>query len=147
MKKRQIRNYLIKRKMQMRITLRFLLLAMVSSFLSGLIVFITLWPVVSGFVPRALISHIQSQILFRLCCYSLPLIVIITGLGLIITHPIAGVVYKIEQKLDQLLQGNHVESIQVRKGDELKELVAKINALIRLLPSSEDLLKKKHFSK
>ncbi len=128
--KRKLRNFLIDKKMQLRITLKYLFLAILSSFLTGLIVYITIWPVLKGYVPYVLVDRLQYQIFIRLAFYCIPLIAIISVCCIIITHQIAGPIYNIEQNLDKLIRGEDVERIVIRKSDELKNLVAKINDLI-----------------
>ncbi|QTA93678.1 HAMP domain-containing protein [Desulfonema magnum] len=139
--KRKFRNYLINKNMQLGITIKYLFLAILSSLMTGCVVYITIWPVINNFVPYALISRIHYQILFRLICYGFPLTFVITAFCIVITHKIAGPLYNIEQKLDRLAQGEDVESIQLRKGDELKGLAAKINDLILKLKKYKDTCK------
>jgi len=134
---RKIRNYLINRRMQLRITFECLFITILSSFLSGIVVYVTVWPVVKGYVPYALIHNAHDQIVFRLLCYGFPLILFIAACCIVITHRIAGPLYNIEQKLDKLIQGENVEIITLRKDDELKELAAKLNKLILMLRSSK----------
>ncbi|MCP4351763.1 MAG: hypothetical protein GY795_40390 [Desulfobacterales bacterium] len=128
--KRKLRNYLIDKRMQLRITIKYLLLAIVSSFLTGFIVYATIWPVLKGYVPYVLVDRLQAQIVTRLLCYCIPLIVIISVCCIIMTHQIAGPLYNVEQNLDKLIRGEDVERIVIRDGDELRNLVTKINDLI-----------------
>ncbi|MCP4107560.1 MAG: methyl-accepting chemotaxis protein [Desulfobacteraceae bacterium] len=128
--KRKLRNYLIDKKMQLKITIKYLLLAIVSSFLTGVIVYVTIWPVLKGYVPYVLVDRLQYQIVTRLLYYCIPLILVITVCCIIMTHQIAGPLYNIEQNLDKLIRGEDVERIVIRDGDELKNLVTKINDLI-----------------
>ncbi|MDP2941239.1 MAG: hypothetical protein Q8N85_03175 [Candidatus Omnitrophota bacterium] len=61
---------------------------------------------------------------------SLPFVLLlIWWVALELSHRIAGPVYRIEKELDELLSGKKVAPIKLRKKDELKNLVEKINRL------------------
>lgn len=47
--------------------------------------------------------------------------------GVLVTHRIAGPVYRFETYLDQVSRGEALEDCRLRQGDELQELCAKIN--------------------
>lgn len=49
---------------------------------------------------------------------------------IVFTHKIAGPIYNMENKLEQLLDGETPPLIILRKGDELQELADKLNATI-----------------
>jgi len=49
---------------------------------------------------------------------------------IVFTHKIAGPIYNMENKLEQLLEGETPPLIILRKGDELQELADKLNATI-----------------
>ena len=116
--------------MQLGITLRYLCFVIVSAFLSGLAVYITLWPVIESFVPYELLGPLRTRLLIKLLCYGIPLIVLMIGVCIVMTHRIAGPLYNIEQKLERLALGEDVRYIQIRRHDEFKGLVAKLNQLI-----------------
>jgi sensor histidine kinase YesM len=135
-------HYLIKKRMQLGLTLRFLFLIVVFSLFIGFEVYITIWPVVSGVIPKGLMNLVWHQIFFRLLCFSVPVFFVITAFSVIFSHRIAGPLYRLEQTLDKIIQGDHAESIQLRKGDELEELAEKINKLIHILRKPEMLQEK-----
>jgi len=136
--KRKIRYYLIHQKMQVRLTLKFILLMLVSSLMTGFVALMSIWPVVSEFVPSPLIQRAQTQMLIKLCVSSIPLLGVMIALGILITHSVAGPLYKIERKLDQVLRGDDdMEDIRIRRHDECQELVTKINRLIQLCKNSK----------
>ncbi len=132
---RKISNYLINQKMQLRITLKYLFIVLLSSILTGLLVYATIWPLVTAYVPYTLVNQLQTQILVRLSGYSILLIPLLIISCVILTHRIAGPIYNMEQKLDKLIQGEDVDLIMTRKGDEFKDLVEKLNELILMLRS------------
>ena len=126
-------HYLPKQKMQIALTLRLLLLTVLFAFFVGFEVYITVWPVVSEFIPGTLMSAVKEQILFRVLFFSIPLLFVIGAFFLIFTHRIAGPLYRLEQTLDQLIAGEDVERLSLRKNDELGELASRINVLISMI--------------
>jgi hypothetical protein len=128
--KRKARNYLINRKMQLRLTFKFIALTVSFCLVIGILVYHTIWPVVSGFVPLALINQLKGLIFYRLFYFSIPLLILIMGCCIVFTHKIAGPIYNMENKLEQLLAGTTPPLIVLRKGDELQELADKLNSTI-----------------
>jgi len=125
--KRKVRNYLINRQMQLRLTFKFIALTVSFCLVIGILVYHTIWPVVSGFVPLALINQLKGLIFYRLFYFSIPLLILIMGCCIIFTHKIAGPIYNMESKLEQLLDGEKPRLIVLRKGDELQDLADKLN--------------------
>ncbi len=140
---RKLRNYLIKRKMQFRITAKFVFFALVSSLLSGVLVYFTLWPTLSRFIPPEVSPILRANFVFILFWNSVSIVLLIFVIGILITHRIAGPLYHIEAKLDKALRGEHIVLIHLRKGDELQELAHKINALFQELEEPKDSQKEK----
>jgi signal transduction histidine kinase len=130
MGKRKIRNYLISKNLQLRITLKFVVPALFLSILSGLVVFLIVWPLLSEFVSDTLIKQFQTIMVIGLFLCSIGIICLITALGIVVTHRIAGPIYRIEQDLKRLLQGEKIEPIHIRRGDEFQEFVNIINQVI-----------------
>ena len=133
---RKLRNYLIKRKMQIRITAKFVFFALISSLLSGAMVYLTLWPTLSTLIPPDVFPILQANIVFTLFCAVVPIVLLIFVSGTIITHRVAGPIYNIENKLDKAIRGEDIDLIRLRKDDELQELAEKINALLQKLKDS-----------
>jgi len=130
MGKRKIQNYLINKNLQLRITLKFVLPALFLSALSGLIVFLIVWPLVSEFVPDALIKQIRTEMIIGLFLSSFGVVCLATAWGILVTHRIAGPIYRIEQQLGILLKGEKIGPIRIRHGDEFQELVYVVNQLV-----------------
>jgi methyl-accepting chemotaxis protein len=128
--KRRARNYLINRRMQLRLTFKFIALTVSFCLVIGILVYHTIWPVVSGFVPLALINQLKGLIFYRLFYFSIPLLILIMACCIVFTHKIAGPIYNMENKLEQLLAGETPPLIILRKGDELQELADKLNSTI-----------------
>lgn len=129
-------KYLVKKSMQLGLTLRFLFLIIIFSLFIGFETYITIWPAVSGAVPQDLLDLVMDQIFFRLICFIVPVIFVITAFSIVFSHRIAGPIYRLEDTLDRLIREEDVETIRLRKGDALKELVEKINSLITMVKQS-----------
>ena len=55
------------------------------------------------------------------------------GLGVVMTHKIAGPVHRFEEYLGQIARGERVGPCRIRKGDELQELCRRLNSAIARL--------------
>jgi signal transduction histidine kinase len=137
MKKRYLINYLIRKKFQIRISIKFLLIGILSSFLGGIVVFYAMNNILSNFVPFTIHSQIYSSILLRLIPSSIVLILIIFAYCIIITHRIAGPIYRLEETIDKLSKGEKADFIVLRDGDELTDLANKMNKLVEKLNEKE----------
>ena len=136
------RHYLIKKRLQFGLTSRFLFFTILFSLFIGFEVYITIWPVASGFISEDSMELVKHQIFFRFLFFVFPIIFVIVAFSIIFSHRIAGPIYRFEQTLDKLIQGEDVEYIRLRKNDELKGLAAKLNELIRIVKKSRDPMKK-----
>ena len=129
---RKLKNYLIKKNIQLGLTLRFLLVLILFSLFIGFQAYITIWPVASSYISQDLMNLVRYQVIVRLLLFSIPLLFVIMGSTVIFTHRIAGPIYRFERTLDKLIKGEDTPPINLRPGDELRELADKINDLIRL---------------
>ncbi len=57
------------------------------------------------------------------------------GMGLILTHRIAGPIYRFEMFLEQVISGEYDGPVRIRKGDEFQELCDRINDAVATLES------------
>ena len=78
---------------------------------------------------------IVSEILIFTFGLVLPLIF---AVGILITHRIAGPVYRFEQHLTRVARGERVEPCRIREGDELQELCAIINLAMERVQQTHD---------
>jgi hypothetical protein len=126
------RRYLINKRMQLGLTTRFTFLTVLFSAFIAFEVFITIWPVVSGLIPGPLMHIVRHQIFMRFVVFIIPVIFVITGFSIVLTHRIAGPLYRLEKTLDAFMEGQDVGDIRLRKNDELKGLAERINELMRM---------------
>jgi HAMP domain-containing protein len=133
MERRKRVHYLINRKMQLGFTLRFMFVTVLFALFVGFEVYLTVWPVVSQFVPRELMHLVRGQVLLRTLLFLVPIILVIASFTILISHRVAGPLFRIQRTIDKVVRGEDVENINLRKHDELKELAAKINELIGVI--------------
>ncbi|MBF0102929.1 MAG: methyl-accepting chemotaxis protein [Desulfobacterales bacterium] len=127
---RKLKNLLINKHIQMRITLYYVVLTVLSSLFMGFIVFISIWPALESFVPTALVNELWYSVLFKLFLLGIPVMLCSMAVCIIITHRIAGPLYQIEQKIARLLNGETITPIKLRQYDELQQLSELINKLL-----------------
>lgn len=128
-------HYLINKRMQLTFTARFLIVTILFALFIAFLAYVTIWPVASAYVQEAFIDIVKRQIFARTIWFLIPAILVIIAFGIIISHRIAGPLYRIERTIDQVVQGGDVEYIRLRKKDEpeLKNLSNRINDLIALV--------------
>ena len=68
------------------------------------------------------------------------------ALGVLITHKIAGPVYRFEEYLGQIARGEAVGPCRIRKGDELQELCTRLNSAIATLRRTQDMGQSEYMS-
>ena len=138
MGKRKIRNFLINKNLQLRLTLKIVVPAFLLSVLSGVLVFAIVWPLVTDVVSTGTITFLQTLAIIGLCLGSIGIICLIAAWGIIVTHRIAGPIYRVEQNLKRIVQGENIEPIHLRCGDEFQELVNLLNQLIERCKQSNN---------
>jgi signal transduction histidine kinase len=121
--------------MQLTFTARFLIVTILFSLFIGFLAYVTIWPVASAFVPEAVIDLVKHQIRVRTILFLIPAILVIAGFGIVISHRVAGPLYRIQRTIDEVVRGEDVEHIRLRKKDEpeLKNLSKRINDLIAVI--------------
>jgi methyl-accepting chemotaxis protein len=136
--RRQLRNFLIDRKVQLRFTvimvvLTSMLTAALGTFwygemrrASGVIrvnAMATLGDLATSQLTAELASQDRQRLLV-LVGFSVLLAILIAGYGIVMTHKIAGPLFKIARHLGDI-EANHLQQIfELRKGDQLQEFFA-----------------------
>jgi signal transduction histidine kinase len=131
MKKRK--THLINKKMQLNFMLKLLGITLLFSLFIGLQMYMTVWPVFSGFVPKDVTSLVSHQLFFRTSFFALPAVLLIVVFSVLVSHRIAGPLYNMERTIDLVIQGESVGYIRLREKDEFHNLAEKINELIGII--------------
>ena len=133
MGERSAKNFLIKRKMQISMAVKMITIGLVFTAFVAFEVYISVWPVVSGFLPAGFSHAILTQIVFRFSLYLIPIVLVVLCASIILTHRIAGPVFIMEKTISAVLKGEDAPLIKLRRNDELKDLADKINELLKLV--------------
>jgi len=80
-------------------------------------------------------QDVPSMLLSVLLVSAIVVLPLIFALGVVMTHKIAGPVYRFEEYLGQIARGEKVGPCRIRKGDELQELCNRLNSAIARLRS------------
>lgn len=80
---------------------------------------------------QAIPGIIRSSVMLTLAF----LVPFMMGVGLVLTHRIAGPIYRFEQYLKSVAAGEHEGPCKIRKGDELQDLCDVINEAVSALES------------
>jgi len=134
------RTYLIKRALQIRYIGIIFALALLASIVTGYTVFATGWTLLgeklANVYPQGrLLSvfRVTNLTLIRNLLFVSPFIFI---LALLLSHRIAGPLYRVEKAIHEISKGVLPAKIKLRKGDDLVDLADAINVLIESLGSS-----------
>lgn len=154
------KNYFIKKRFQLSFLYRFLLLLLVESLLiAGLFMYISSDTLTTGYFNYILKIERTSDFFF----VSLLLIISIVVIGMaiigmilfiLLSHRIAGPLYRFEHDLEEMAKGDLTKRISLRKTDQLTELKEALNTMVDSLDQrigriknsasrSKDLLSKK----
>ncbi|MCK4533129.1 methyl-accepting chemotaxis protein [bacterium] len=117
---------LIKIKFQM----RFIIIILLLMFLTGMVVS---WGTYC--LDRAIVNQLVEVDVFRVLLTSWVLLLIVIGVGLsiLVSHRVAGPIYRFEKIFDKLMGGNLNQKVFLRKEDELQELSEKLNCVIKFM--------------
>jgi methyl-accepting chemotaxis protein len=141
-KKSQInrrRNYFIEKRFQRNFILKFCVLVMAGSFLSGVIIYLMSRSTVTTTFENCRLT-IKSTWDFMLPAVLISSAVVIVFIGLatiavtlFTSHRIAGPLYRMEKDIDEVASGNLKKVFRLRQGDELKALAENLDKMTRAI--------------
>lgn len=142
------KTYIISAKFQVRYILYVLLFLYLGAAIAGYTVYYSMWTTLgerlASVYPRGRLMFIFRQsnmtLLFRLILVS-PLFVVI---GVVLSHRIAGPVYRIGRYVESLMRGDYSRGLTLRKHDEFKPLAEKMTQLCEKM-REDDLKRKKRY--
>ncbi|MBD3296183.1 MAG: HAMP domain-containing protein [Candidatus Omnitrophica bacterium] len=142
MPKHKRRQYLISRRFQIKYISLILLFMFGTAVITGYMVYVTTWVMfgekLAAVYPQGLllevVKNVNMVLLLRLIFLS-PLVILV---GLILSHRIAGPIYRIREQLKKIRSGDHGHDIKLREKDELKDLADEVNDLSRDLRRARD---------
>jgi methyl-accepting chemotaxis protein len=146
MSKTRRKRYVIAARFQMRYILYILLFLYIGAAIAGYTVYYSTWTTLgeklASVYPRGRLIYIFRQanvtLLIRLLLVS-PFFVII---GVILSHRIAGPIYRIGKYVESVMRGDYSHGLTLRKNDEFKVLARKMTLLCKKL-RDDDVSRKK----
>lgn len=111
----------------------------VSAMISGYTVYVTTWSMLgeklADVYPQGFLMGIIGGVNFVLVLRLICLIPVVVLIGLVLSNRIAGPIYRINRFLRKISTGNYASSLELRQGDELKDLASSVNHLVARLHS------------
>lgn len=135
------RQYFISKSFQTRFIVKFCLILVLGSLLSVFLVFFTTQnTLTSSFdggrlaIESTALSIMPSVILTNIVTTAI-LVVVAMILTLLISHKIAGPMYRFEQDLKEIAQGDLQKNIHIREGDQFGSVATNLNHMVQSLKS------------
>ncbi len=140
---------LIKTRLQMKIILTFVGLAIVATVFQVVLVNKSMTAIAQRMPQEGdlLLSELPGVIRSTAMLGIAFLVPFMIGVGLVLTNRIAGPIYRFEQYLTQVATGQHDGPVTIRKGDELQELAERINLAVRALEQGEKVPERQRLGK
>lgn len=130
------RNYYIKKEFQRNFIMKFCALVFVGSLVSGLLIYAMSAATVTTTFENSRLT-IKSTADYILPTVLLSTIVVMSVVGaatviitLLTSHKIAGALYAIEKRVDEVSAGNLKTEFHLRSGDQLKSLAVSLNVMV-----------------
>ena len=130
------RIHFIKKEFQAKFILKFVLLVLMGSLIStGLLVLFSKGTLTASFQHSKLVITDTSSAIFHAIVYTnlvtLGLISLATIIvTLLVSHKIAGPMFRFEKDLEEIAGGNLTKKIYLRKDDQITEMAAALNKMI-----------------
>lgn len=126
---------LIKTSLQLRLSLVFLTLAFIAALFQVILLNRSILSLGARMPTDGdiLMTQLPTVLGQNLVITVLVLVPVMIGVGILITHRVAGPVYRFEQYLSQVARGEDVGPCVLREGDELQELCDRINEAVASL--------------
>lgn len=88
----------------------------------------------SSYVPPAVLpqafKELAASLMFRLCLVVVLMVVVFGAVGVVLTHQVAGPIWKLQNELKKFLNGEPIPPLKFRQHDAFKDLPEYINKLI-----------------
>ncbi|MDD4203395.1 MAG: methyl-accepting chemotaxis protein [Candidatus Omnitrophica bacterium] len=141
------RQYLVATDFQLRFVGLILLFMFAMTFFSAITIYYNIWMLLgeklANVYPQARLAGILKSANLKLLLNILVLTPFVIIAGIVLSHRIAGPIYRLKQDLEAVKQGKYSLRIQLRKKDEFQDLAKAINTVIEELDSKDKELKAK----
>lgn len=142
------RNYYIKKDFQRSFILKFCLVVLIGSSLSGAIIYwISTATVTTSFENLRLVIKSTADYILPAVLVSGAVVIVITGIATIVitlftSHKIAGPLYRIEKDIAEVASGNLRQEFNLRQGDEIRPIAEGLNSMAHFLRDEINVVKK-----
>lgn len=131
---------LIHPKFQLKLVGTFFLLACISALFQVLLLNLSLQELAprlgeGGEALLVVLSEVLRENLLIAFAFLVPLMLVV---GVLVTHRIAGPIYRMERHLEALARGENPGECRIRKSDEFQELCQRINDAQRALLAAKE---------
>jgi nitrogen fixation/metabolism regulation signal transduction histidine kinase len=131
--KRRIK--LIQPRLQLKLTLAFTLMGCTAAAFQLLVTNVTVLNLAERVSSEgtAALDHLPRLLLANLVSTLMVYVPLTICIGILLTHRIAGPIFRFERYLEGVARGESLEPCQIRKGDMLQELCERINSAVSAL--------------
>lgn len=84
-------------------------------------------------LPRAYITSVQNQFLIGIPATIVIVSLLLFALGIYASHRVAGPMYRVTKNMSLIGEENRIDTIQIRKKDQLRELADAFNHMVHAL--------------
>lgn len=129
------KRYFVKKRLQFKYLLFVLLAMIVPTLVCGGALYYLIWQTIAAEIalPEVIAENLVPA-LYKvniILFISLPLIfLVMLLLSIVISHKIAGPVYRLERELKEISEGDYSRRIKFRSNDELQEIADGINKIL-----------------
>ena len=133
------RQYYIKKDFQTRFIIKFVLILVVGGILSVLLTFMNNQDTLTAVYANSKLSvqntslAIMPSVVFTTLITTLALGVVAVVVTLLVSHKIAGPMFRFEKDINRIALGDLKSRIHIRKGDQFQELAVSLNDMIQSL--------------
>lgn len=130
------KNYYINREFQGKFILKFCLLILAGSLISGAIIYgMSRATVTTAFVNSKLTIKSTADFILPAVLLSSAVVILMIGIAtiaitLFTSHRIAGPLYRIEKDINEIASGNLKITLSLRHGDEIKPIATSLNVMV-----------------
>ncbi len=133
------RQYLLDSPIQKRYLLHSVIMMIIPALFVGACLYFLIFYLVSDqiMIPEAVVQTLKPVIikLNYILALGIPTLLILLFISaILVSHRLAGPIYRLEKDLDRIAEGDYSVRIHFRKKDKLDPLAEKINKVLGLLP-------------
>lgn len=137
--KNRRKNYYIKKEFQRNFIIKFCLLVLAGSIISGAIIcWMSKATVITSFDNLRLVIKSTADFMLPAVLLSSAVVIVVTGIATVLitlftSHKIAGPLYRIEKDINEVASGNLGKKFNLREGDEIRPISEALNSMALFL--------------